>query len=186
MAWIRTERVTWGERALWAAFVAASVVPTALRPASGTIARDYVAAINRGDVEEEARRVLEWRAALHERWRVVSWEYDSRDREVHALVEISNDAWRLVAPPPALDVVLVMREGGMLVEGIRTCTQGLRRPLQPFLHWASRERPLALGRVWLNGRPVPGAESATELLDLLRAWRAADGTVAGAVGPEHS
>jgi len=203
MAWIRIERVTWAERALWAAFVAVSVAPVALQPTPEEIARSYVAAINRGDVDaalavtttdvvirpvlggyhyrrEEARKVLQWRATLNERWRAVSWVYDPRDREVHGRFEVTNDAWRLIAPPPTMEIVLVMREGAVLMEGIRTGAQDLRRPLRPFLDWAGVERPLALGRVWRNGRPVLDEEAAGRLLDLVRAWRAAEGTVAEA------
>ncbi|HUF90456.1 MAG TPA: hypothetical protein VMR66_10825 [Gemmatimonadota bacterium] len=206
MAWIRIERVTWAERALWAAFVVASVAPVALQPAPEEIARSYVAAINRGDVDaalaltttdfvirpvlggyyyrrEEARKVLEWRAALNERWRVVSWAYDPRDREVYGLFEVTNDAWRLIAPPPTMEVVLVMREGGLLMEGIRTGARDLRRPLEPFLAWAGEERPLALGRVWRNRQPVLDEEAAGRLLELVRAWRAAEGSVAEAPAP---
>lgn len=203
---LRIECVTWAERALWLGLIALSVAPIAIRPAPEAIARGWVDAINRGDVDaalaltttdivirpalggyyyrrERVREVLEWRAALNERWKVVSWEYDGRDREVHVRFELANDAWALVTPPPNLEAVLVLGGGGLLAESIRSGSDDLRRPLAPFLAWAREEHPLQLGMVWLNGQPVLDREAAVRLLDLLRAWRAAEGAVAGTAFP---
>jgi hypothetical protein len=103
MGWLRIERGTWAERALWAALVVVSIAPVALQPQAEEVARAYVAAVDRGDVDAaleltaerfllnpqldstlyprpQARLVLEWRAALHERWRIVSWRYNSTQR----------------------------------------------------------------------------------------------------------
>jgi hypothetical protein len=199
MVGFRFERVTWAERALWAAFVAVSVASVALKPGAEEVARGYVAAVNRGDVEaaldmtatdfvlrpalggyyyrrEPARQVLKYRAALNERWRVLSWAYNGQ--EIHADLEVTNDAWTLLESRPQLSVILVVRNGRLLVETIRTDPNSMRRTLQPFLEWASAERPWELSRVWRGGQLVRTADSALRLVVLLREWRAASDRVA--------
>jgi hypothetical protein len=201
MARLRMERVSWTERALWAAFLAVAVAPLALQPPPEEVARLYVDAINRGDVEaalgltttdvvirpalggydyrrEEAREVLEWRAALHERWRVDTWALDAEEGEVRIGFELENDAWRLLAPPPRLEVVLDVRAGRLASESIRAGAEVLREPLVPFLVWARARRPLELEKAWRNDRPVRGADAASQLLELLREWRATAETLA--------
>jgi hypothetical protein len=195
MGWLRIERVTWAERALWTALVLVSIAPTALQPAPEAVARAYVEALNRGDVDAaleltdedfvlnpeldsslsrrpQARQVLEWRAALNERWRILSWRYNSSQREVHAVVEITNDAWMLIDSRPVVEVVLVIRTGYLIVEQARIESKELRRALRPFLEWASADRPAELGRVWRDRGPRWGADPARGLLALLREWRA--------------
>src|SRR5688572_22218521 len=116
MSWIRRDRVTWAERALWAALVAAAIAPVALQPDAEEVARAYVAAVDQGNVEAalaltaerfvlnpeldgrllrkpEARGVLEWRAVLHERWRTVSGRYEPPQREGHPEVGIISGPW---------------------------------------------------------------------------------------------
>lgn len=202
MGWIRIERVTWAERALWAALVLVSIAPVVLQPSAEEVARAYVAAVDRGDVDaaldltttdfvlrpllggyyyrrEAARPVFEWRAALHERWRVVSWDYNSAEREVHADLEITNDAWMLAGSRPLVEVVLVVRDGRILTETIRTGEKELGRDLKPFLVWASAERPQELARAWRRKGPLRRADAAARLLELLREWRAAREVAAG-------
>lgn len=198
MGWIRIERVTWAERALWVALVAAAIAPVALMPDAEEVARAYIAAVDEGNVEEalaltaerfvlnpeldrplyqkpEAQGVLEWRAALHERWRVVSWEYNRVQREVHTVVEITNDAWEVLDCRPVVEVVLVIRNGELIVEQARVESRELRRALRPFLEWAAAERSAELGRVWGEVAPRWDAESARGLLALLSEWREARG-----------
>lgn len=194
MGRLRIERVTWTERALWAALVLVSIAPVALQPKAEDVARAYVAAVDSGDVDAaleltseafvlnpeldqrlykrpQARQVLEWRAALNERWRVVSWRYNSVQREVHAIVEITNDAWMLLDCRPVVEIVLVVRSGHLTVEQARIESKDLRRSLRPFLEWASTDRPAELNMVWRRPGPRWGAEPARGLLDLLREWR---------------
>ena len=195
MGWIRIDRVTWAERALWMALVTAAIAPVALMPDPEDVARQYVAAVGRGDVEgavaltgdrfflnpeldgrllrmPEARGVLEWRAALNERWRTVSWRYTPDQREVHTVVEITNDAWELIDCRPMVEVVLVVRSGELIVEQARIESQELRRALAPFLAWAEAERPDELARVWRERGPRWDAAAARGLLALLQEWRA--------------
>lgn len=204
MGWIRIERVTWAERALWTAFVVASLAPVALQPAPEEIARSYVEAINRGDVNaalaltttdfvirpvlggyfyraEAARNVLEWRAALNERWRILDLAYEEESGMVRIRFELENDAWRVLGPPIVLEGVLAMRGRRVLSETVGPGGRGdLGTALEPFLAWAGEERPLTLGRVWRNRQPIRSEEAAGRLLDLVRAWRAATGPVAEA------
>jgi hypothetical protein len=195
MAWLRIERVTWPERALWVALVVGSLAPTALRPGAEELALAYVAAINRGDVEAAmevigrdfvmrdvlggyvygpaVRDALEYRAALNERWRVLAWEYDWRQREVHAQLQVTSDAWELVGSSPTVGMVYVVRDGQLLLERVRTGAREARRDLRPFLQWASAERPRELAVVWQDGKPVRNPAAAQRLLKLLREWKAA-------------
>jgi hypothetical protein len=195
MAWLRIERVTWPERALWVALVVGSLAPTALRPGAEELALAYVAAINRGDVEAAmevigrdfvmrdvlggyvygpaVRDALEYRAALNERWRVLAWEYDWRQREVHAQLQVTSDAWELVGSSPTAGMVYVVRDGQLLLERVRTGAREARRDLRPFLQWASAERPRELAVVWQDGQPVRNPAAAQRLLKLLREWKAA-------------
>lgn len=196
MGLFRIERVTWAERALWAALVLVSIAPVALQTPPEEVARAYVAAVDRGDVDAalkltsedfvlnpeldqslyrrpQARQVLEWRAALNERWRIVSWRYNSVQREVHAIVEITNDAWMLVDSRPVVEVVLIVRNQHLILEQARIESKELRLALRPFLEWASEDRPAELNRVWRDRGPRWGADQARGLLDLLREWRAA-------------
>jgi hypothetical protein len=195
MAWLRIERVTWPERALWVALVVGSLAPTALRPGAEELALAYVAAINRGDVEAAmevigrdfvmrdvlggyvygpaVRDALEYRAALNERWRVLAWEYDWRQREVHAQLQVTSDAWELVGSSPTAGMVYVVRDGQLLLERVRTGAREARRDLRPFLQWASAERPRELAVVWQDGKPVRNPAAAQRLLKLLREWKAA-------------
>lgn len=196
MGWLRIERVTWAERALWAALVVGSIAPTALRPGAEGVARAYVTAVDQGDVDaaleltaedfvlgpmlggrvygrEAVRDALEYRAALNERWQVIGWEYDRRQREVHAELMVISDAWDLVGSRPRVDMVLVVRDGRLLAELVRTGGREARRDLRPFLRWASVERPRELAVVWQEGRPVRNPEAARHLLELLREWKAA-------------
>ncbi|HEU4464756.1 MAG TPA: hypothetical protein VFS53_06900 [Gemmatimonadota bacterium] len=195
MGWFRSERVTWAERAVWAGLVLGSAAPLVLQPSPEAVARDYVEAIDRGDVDaalgltstdfvvrplgggyyyrrEKARPVFEYRAALQERWRVVTWEYNREDREVHAVVEVTNDAWNLLGVAPKVELVLVMRGSRLIMEQPRTDSRELRRALDPFLAWAAAERPAELAEVWYRGQPLQRAEAARGLISLLEAWRA--------------
>jgi len=194
MAWLRIEQVTWPERALWVALVVGSLAPTALRPGAEELALAYVAAINRGDVEAAmeviardfvmrdvlggyvygpaVRDAFEYRAALNERWQVLAWEYDWRQREVHAQLLVTSDAWELLGSRPRVTVIFVLRDGKLLLERVRTGRKEARRDLRPFLAWASAERPRELAAVWQEGGPVRDAEAAKGLLELLRAWEA--------------
>jgi hypothetical protein len=201
LGWIRIDRVTWAERALWVALVAAAIAPVALMRSADEVARAYVAAVDQGNVEAalaltadrfvlnpdldrrllgmpEARGVLEWRAALHERWRIVSWGYNPTQREVHTEVEITNDAWELIDRRPVVELVLVVRNGQLIVEQARLESKELRRSLAPFLEWAAAERPDELDRVWTENGPRWDMAAAGRLLDLLREWRAAGQGVA--------
>lgn len=194
MGWIRSDRVTWAERGLWVVVVAAAIAPVALMPDPEDVARDYVAAIGRGDVEAavaltgerfylnpeldgrllrmpEALGVLEWRAALNERWRPLSWRYNPAQREVHTVVEITNDAWEQIGTRPVVEVVLVVRSGELVVEQARVESRELRIALAPFLAWAAAERPAELGRVWRERGPRWDGVAAGGLLALLREWR---------------
>lgn len=194
MGWIRIDRVTWAERGLWVALVAAAIAPVALMPDPEDVARDYVAAIGRGDVEaalaltgerfyvnpeldgrllrgDDARGVLAWRAALQERWRPLSWDYNPVQREVHTVVEITNDAWELIGVRPVVEVVLVVRSGKLIVDQARVESRELRVALTPFLEWAAAERPAELGGVWRERGPRWSADAAGGLLALLREWR---------------
>ena len=207
MGWFRIERVTWVERALWTAFVVASVAPVALQPGDEEVARAYVAAMNRGDVDaaldltttdivlrpalggyyyrrESVRQVLEYRAALNERWRVLAWDYNGQ--EIYADMEVTNDAWTLVNLRPTISVVLVVRNGRLLAETTRSAPDSMGRALEPFLVWASAQRPRALDLVWQAGRPVWRADSAKWLVRLLREWRAAREAVDGASAREQA
>jgi hypothetical protein len=180
---------------VWAGLVLGSVAPLALQPSPEAVARAYVDAVDRGDVDaaldltstdfvlrpslggyyyrsDEARAVLEHRAALRERWQVISWEYDREDREVHAWVEMTNDAWNVLGVRPRVEVVLVLRASRLIVEQPRTDSKELRRALDPFLAWAAAERPEELALVWQRGQPVRRAEAAPRLVALLEAWRA--------------
>lgn len=195
MELIRWERVTWAERAVWAGLVLGSVTPLLLQPAPEAVARAYVEAVDRGDVDaaldltstdfvlrswgggyyyrrEKARPVLEYRAALHERWRVVAWEYDPEDHAAYAGIEVTNDAWDLVGIRPRLELVLVLRGSRLILEQPRADPKELRRAFDPFLAWAAAERPAELARVWVRGQPLQGADAARELVALLEAWRA--------------
>jgi hypothetical protein len=194
MGWLRIERVTWPERALWVALVVGSLAPTALRPGAEEMALAYIEAIDRGDVDaaleltapgfvmrdvlggyvygSAVRDALEYRAALNERWLVLAWEYDWRRREVHAQLQVTSDAWELVGSRPRVTVIFVMRDGRLLLEGVRTGRKEARRDLRPFLAWASAERPRELAVVWQESGPVRDREAAEGLLELLRAWKA--------------
>jgi hypothetical protein len=194
MTWLRIERVTWPERALWVALVVGSLAPTALRPGAEELALAYIEAIDRGDVDAAleltardfvmrdvlggyvygpaVRDALEYRAALNERWQVLAWEYDWRQREVHAQLQVTSDAWELVGSRPRVIVLFVMRDGRLLLESVRTGQKEARRDLQPFLAWASAERPRELAAVWQGRVPVRDREAAEGLLELLRAWKA--------------
>lgn len=201
MGWARIERVTWAERALWAALVLVSIAPVVLQPSAEEVARAYIAAVDRGDVDaaldltttdfvlrpvlggyyyrrEEAGRVLEWRAALNERWRVVGWEHDPVGQEVRAEVEVMNDAWSLVGSRPRVNLFLSFRDHRLLIEQVRAEPKDLQRALQPFLEWASAAQPRELTLVWRRGQPVRTADSALRLVVLLREWRAARDEVA--------
>ena len=203
MGWMRIDRVSWAERALWAACVVGSVAPVALAPTREEVAQGYVEAINRGNVEaalgrmaedvimrpplggqytgrEQARGVLEYRAALHERWEIVRWEFNGQ--EVHADIEITNDAWSLVGSSPTVSVMLVTRNGLLLLEDSRFNDKPLRRRLEPFLAWASSYRPEELNVVWQQDQPVRRGETALRLVSLLREWRSAGAPVAAADG----
>lgn len=203
MEWMRIDRVTWAERALWAAFVVGSVGPLALAPTREEVVREYLEAINRGDVEaalarmapdvvmrpplggqytgrEQARGVLDYRAALHEQWHIVRWDFTGQD--VHADIEVTNDVWSLVETRPTVSVTLVARNGLLLLESTRSSDRRLRRPLDPFLAWAAARRPGELNRVWLLGQPVRSRDSALGLVRLLREWRSAGAPVAVAAG----
>jgi hypothetical protein len=103
----------------------------------------------------------------------VSWRYNSTQREVHTVVEITNDAWELIDSRPVVEVVLVLRNGELIVEQARIESKELRRALRPFLAWASSDRPAELDRVWRDRGPRWGADPARGLLALLREWRAA-------------
>jgi hypothetical protein len=198
MGWIRIERVTWAERALWVALVAAAIAPVALMPGAEEVALAYVAAVDQGNVETamaltaeqfilnpdldrpvyrgpQAQGVLEWRSVLHERWRIVSWRYNPVQREVHTVVEISNDAWEILDCRPVVGVVLVVRNGEVIIERARIESRELRRALEPFLEWAAAERPVELDRVWGEIAPRWDAASARGLLALLHEWREARG-----------
>lgn len=194
MAWLRIERVTWPERALWVALVLAFLAPTALRPGAEELALAYVAAINRGDVEAAlevvgpdfvmqdllggpvygpaVRDALEYRAALNERWQLLAWDYDWRQRQARAQIEVTSDVWELVGSRPRVIVLFVMRDGSLLLERARMGREEARRELRPFLAWAAAERPRDLADVWREGSPVRHPEAAEVLLELLRAWRA--------------
>ena len=202
MGWIRIDRVTWAERALWVASVAAAIIPVALIPGAEEVARAYIAAVNSGDVDaamdltgpdtvlrpvlgggfyrgEEIRPVLEWRAALGERWRVVSWRPDSRHREVHAELEISNRAWTLAGLRPVVRSVFVVRQGRIRLDSaLGGASRELRPALRPFLQWTFEERPEELGSIWQDRHLVFGVEAARDLTRLLEAWRAAGQGVA--------
>ena len=198
MGWIRIDRVSWAERALWVALVAAAIAPVALMPGAEEVALAYVAAVDQGDVQAalaltaeqfflnpdldrpfygkaQARGVLEWRAALRERWRVVSWRYNPLQREVHTVVEISNDAWEILDIRPVVEVVFVVRNGELIVEQARIESRELRRALEPFLEWAAAERPAELDRAWGEMAPRWDSASARRLLALLGEWREARG-----------
>jgi hypothetical protein len=180
---------------MWAGLVLGSVAPLALQPSPEAVARAYVDAVDRGDVDaaldltstdfvlrplgggyyyrrEKARPVFEYRAALHERWQLVTWEYDPEDREVHALIEVTNDAWSLLGVTPQVELVLVLRGSRLIMEQPRTDSKELRRALDPFLAWAAAERPGELAQVWYRGQPLQRAEAARGLVALLEAWRA--------------
>jgi hypothetical protein len=166
-----------------------------LRPGAEELALAYVAAINRGDAEAAmevigrdfvmrdvlggyvygpaVRDALEYRAALNERWRVLAWEYDWRQREVHAQLQVTSDAWELVGSSPTVGMVYVVRDGQLLLERVRTGAREARRDLRPFLQWASAERPRELAVVWQDGKPVRNPAAAQRLLKLLREWKAA-------------
>jgi hypothetical protein len=204
MGWLRIERVTWPERALWVALVVGSLAPTALRPGAEELALAYIEAIDRGDVDaaleltapgfvmrdvlggyvygSAVRDALEYRAALNERWLVLAWEYDWRRREVHAQLQVTSDAWELVGSRPRVTVIFVMRDGRLLLEGVRTGRKEARRDLRPFLAWASAERPRELAVVWQESGPVRDREAAEGLLELLRAWKADREPLADGVG----
>ncbi len=204
MGWIRIDRVTWAERALWVALVAAAIAPVAMKPSIGEVARAYVDAINRGDVDAAmaliadgvavrpipggrsegpaaTREMLEYRAALNERWRISSWR--DTGKEVHAGVEITNDAWTLVGTHPRTTVILVVRNGRLLYELAQTDRRRMLVALRPFLDWAAEEHPAELEAVWRDKSPVWRADAAGRLLDLLREWRTAEpGVAEGASG----
>lgn len=201
MGWFRIERVTWVERALWAGLILGSVAPLAIRPAPEAVARAYVEAVNRGDVgaaldltstdfvlrpslggyyyrRDEAQAVLEYRAALHEQWRVVGWEYVAEVHEVHALVEVTNDAWEILGVRPRVELVFLFWNSRLIVEQVREDPQELRRALAPFLAWATAERPRELALVWDRGQPLRRKDAARRLVALLADWRADRGPVA--------
>ena len=203
MGWMRIDRVTWAERALWAAFVVGSVAPVALAPTREEVARGYLEAINRGDVaaaldlmapdvvvrpplggqysgREQARGVLEYRAGLHEQWHIIRWEFNGQ--EVHADIEVTNDAWSLVEARPTVSVILVTRERLLVLETSRSDHRRLGRPLDPFLAWAAARRPAELNLVWQQGQPVRSRDAAPRLVRLLREWRSAGSPVAVATG----
>jgi hypothetical protein len=179
----------------------ASVAPLVLQPAPEAVARAYVDAVDRGDVDaaldltstdfvlrpalggyyyrhEKARPVLEYRAALHERWRVVGWEYDPVDHAAYARIEVTSDAWDLLDLRPRLDLLLILRGSRLIMEQPRDDSKELRRALDPFLAWAAAERPAELARVWARGAPLQRPDAARGLVALLEAWRQERGPVA--------
>jgi hypothetical protein len=193
VGWIRIDRVTWAERALWAALVAAAIAPVALKPSIDEVSRTYVDAINRGDVDAAmavtavdlvirpimgaayrgptgTRQVLEYRDALNERWRVLSWE--DTGKEVHAGIEVTSDAWDLLGEHPRTTVILVVRNGKLLYELTRTDHRRMHRALRPFLRWAEEERPGELAAVWGESGFLWEPAAAGRLTALLREWRA--------------
>ena len=195
MAWLRIERLTWAERALWVALIVGSVAPTALLPGAEDVVRAYLAAVDGGDIDaalaltshdfvlgpplggyvrgsEAVRNALEYRAALNERWRVIDWEDDASQGQVHAVFLVTNDAWELVGSRPVLGVVYLVRDDRLLLERVYSGGHEARRELRSFLQWASAERPRDLAAVWQEGRPVRDPEAAPALLELLRAWKA--------------
>jgi hypothetical protein len=195
MGWLRIERVTWPERALWVALIVGSITPFALRPGAEDVVRAYLAAVDRGDTDaalalmshdfvlgpplggyvrgpEAVRNALEYRAALNERWRVVDWEHDAPQGQVNAVFLVTNDAWELVGLRPILGVAYLVRDDRLLLERVYSGGHEARRQLRPFLLWASAERPRELAAVWREGRPVRDPEVAAGLLQLLRAWKA--------------
>jgi hypothetical protein len=202
VGWIRIDRITWAERALWVALVAAAIAPVALMPSAEEVARAYIAALNRGDVDaaieltspetvlrpmlgggfyrgSEIRPVLEWRAALDERWRVVWWRPDSERREVHAMMEVSNRAWLLAGRRPTVRSIFVVRQGRIRLHStLGGGSKELRSALRPFLQWVFEERPEELGSIWRQGHLVLSAEAAGDLVRLLEEWRAAEPGVA--------
>jgi hypothetical protein len=207
MGWLRIERVTWAERALWAALVVVSIAPTALQPGVEEVVREYLAAVDRGDMDaalkltahdfvlgpplggyvrgtDAVRDALEYRAALNERWRLVDWEYDARNRQVRAVFVITSDAWDLVGSRPIVVVVYLVRGSRLLLEGVRMSGTEARRGLRPFLQWASAERPRELAAVWQDGKPVRNAAAARHLLALLREWRASEPLADGTESPQ--
>jgi hypothetical protein len=180
---------------VWTGLVLGSVAPLVLQPAPEAVARAYVEAVDRGDVDgaleltstdfvlrplgggyyyrrEKARPVFEYRAALHERWHVVTWEYNPEDREVHAMIDVTNDAWSLLGVTPRVELVLVIRGSRLILETPRTDSRELRRALDPFLAWAAAERPEELAVAWYHGQPLQRVEAAEGLVSLLEAWRA--------------
>jgi len=193
LGWIRIDRVTWAERALWVALVAAAIAPVALTPGISDVARAYIDAINRGDVDAalaltgpgivirpflgsesrgpaQARELLEHRAALKERWRVLSWK--DTGKEAHADVEVTSDAWALVGIRPRTTVILVVRNGRLVYELARTNQKPVRRALRPFLLWAEEEHPREIDAIYRDRELVWRAGAAERLLALLEEWRA--------------
>ncbi|CAN5893213.1 hypothetical protein BH20GEM1_BH20GEM1_13830 [soil metagenome] len=155
MGWLRIERVTWAERALWAVLVAGSIAPTALRPGAEQLALAYVEAIDRGDVD----------AALE----VTARDFVMRDvlgGYVYGLAV--RDALEYRAGNPKVTMVFVMRDGQLVLERVRTGARDAGRDLRPFLRWAAAERPRELAAVWVEGHPVRSAAAVGRLLELLR------------------
>ena len=209
MGWIGMNRVSWAERALWAALVAAAIAPVALMPSAEDVARAYIEALNRGDVDaaieltgpetvlrpilgggfyrgSEIRPVLEWRAALNERWRIVSWRPDSERREVHATIEVSNRAWSLAGERPTVRSIFVIRQGRVRLDStLGGGSKELRGHLRPFLRWVFEERPEELDSIWRKGRLVFGPEAAGDLVRLLEEWRATGAGVAEPTAPRQ-
>lgn len=196
MGWLRIERVTWPERALWVALVVGSLAPTALRPDAEDVVRAYLAAVDGGDTDaalaltsrefvlgpplggyvrgpEAVRDALEYRAALNERWRVIGWEHDASQGQVNAVFLVTSDAWEVVGLRPVLGVAYLVRDDRLLLERVHSGGHEARRELRPFLQWASAERPRELAAVWREGRPARDPEAAARWLALLRAWKAA-------------
>jgi hypothetical protein len=194
MAHVRMDRVTWVERVLWIASIVIILVLLALQPSPEEIALGYVNAINNGDLEgalamtsddvvlqlilggyiygkEQARPALEWRTALDERLRVLSWSYHPDAKEVHTEVEITNDAWDVLGIRPQTKITLVVRGRTLRADVARSDARPLRRSLEPFLAWAAENRQTEFARVWSNRQPIRTAEAARGLLKLLHEWR---------------
>jgi hypothetical protein len=101
----------------------------------------------------------------------VSWEYDAGQGDVRAVVEISNDAWRLLGSLPQVEIVLGVRSGRLDHETASRESGELRRAVRPFIEWASANRSGDLAGFWRKGHLLRGADAAGALVRLLEAWR---------------
>lgn len=208
MRGLRIERVTWVERGLWAALIGAVVAPLAFRPAPAEVVGRYVEAMGRGDVDgmldlvgedvvvfpslgggyfgrERARLVLEYRAGLRERWRVLEWRDGSGAGQVGAVIEARNDVGSRLGVRPRTEVLFTVRGSRLAAEFLLDDSRSLRRALRPFLAWAAEHRPRELARVWAHDRPIRSADAARRLVALLDEWRAPGPPVAAPAEPEQ-